>query len=59
MQNYHKHSHLSNLILADSVATNEDFCKRAVEHGHGIISSCEHGTQGNYRECALLAAKYG
>lgn len=58
-QNYHRHSHISNIILPDSVATNEDYCKRAVELGHSIISSCEHGTQGDYRECADLAAKYG
>ena len=58
-QNYHRHSHYSNIILADSVATNEDYCKRAKEQGHSIISSCEHGTQGNYRECATLAEKYG
>ncbi len=58
-QNFHRHSHFSNPVLTDSVATNEDYCKRAVELGHGIISSCEHGTQGNYRECALLAEKYG
>lgn len=58
-QNYHRHSHYSNIILADSVATNEDYCKRAVELGHQLISSCEHGTQGNYRECADLAARYG
>jgi len=57
--NYHRHSHYSNIILADSVATNEDYCKRAVGLGHQIISSCEHGTQGNYRECASLAEKYG
>ena len=58
-QNYHRHSHYSNIILPDSVATNEDYCKRAVELGHSIISSCEHGTQGNYRQCADLAEKYG
>lgn len=58
-QNYHRHSHVSNIIQADSVATNEDYCKRAVELGHTIISSCEHGTQGDYRECASLAEKYG
>lgn len=58
IQNYHKHSHISNIILADSVSTNEDYCKRAAELGHQIISSCEHGTQGSYRECADLAAKY-
>ena len=57
-QNYHRHSHYSNIILHDSVATNEDYCKRAKELGHSIISSCEHGTPGNYRECAELAEKY-
>ena len=58
-QNYHKHTHISNIIVPDSVVTNEDYCKRAVELGHSIISSCEHGTQGDYRECATLAEKYG
>ena len=56
---YHKHSHYSNITLADSVATNEDYAKRAVELGHQVLSSCEHGNQGNYRECADLAQKYG
>ena len=56
--NYHRHSCYSNVILADSVATNEDYCKRIVELGHTILSSCEHGTPGNYRQCADLAAKY-
>lgn len=59
MQNYHKHSHYSNIILTDSVATNKEYAKRAVELRHGILSSCEHGTCGNYRECAELAAKHG
>ena len=58
-QNYHRHSHYSNIILADSVALNEDYAKRAVELGHTVLSSCEHGTPGNYREVATLAAKYG
>ena len=59
MQNYHRHSVVSNIILADSVVFNEDYCKRAKELGHGIISSCEHGTQGNIFECYELAKKYG
>lgn len=59
MQNYHKHSYVSNIILADSVVSNEDYCKRAVELGHQIISSCEHGTQGDWFGCHDLAAKYG
>lgn len=56
--NYHKHSMYSNVILPDSTVSNEDYCKRAKELGHTIISSCEHGTAGNYRQCADLAAKY-
>ena len=59
MQNYHKHTHRSNIIITDSVATNEEYAKRAVELGHRVLSSCEHGTQGDYRECAELAGKYG
>lgn len=59
MENYHRHSHYSNIILPDSVATNEDYCKRAKQIGHTILSSCEHGTPGNYRQCAELAKKYG
>ncbi len=41
------------------MVTNEDYAKRAAELGHSVLSSCEHGNQGNYRECALLAEKYG
>ena len=57
--NYHKHDHISNIMLADSVATLEDYAKRAVELGQTVLSSCNHGTQGNYWECAELAEKYG
>ena len=46
-------------MLTDSVATNEDYAKRAKELEHTILSSCEHGNQGNYRECSMLAEKYG
>lgn len=38
---------------------NEDYAKRAVELGHTVLSSCEHGTAGNYREVHDLAKKYG
>ena len=47
------------MILADSVSTNEDYAKRAVELGHTVLSSCEHGTAGNWHECFELAQKYG
>lgn len=59
VQNYHRHTCFSNIVLPDSVVQNEDYCRRAVELGAGIISSCEHGTPGNYWECSNLAEKYG
>jgi DNA polymerase III alpha subunit len=57
-QNYHKHSYYTNIRISDSVASYEDYAKKAVEYGHGIISSVEHGWQGRYIECYELAKKY-
>lgn len=58
-QNYHRHSHYTNPRVPDSVVTNEDYAKRAVELGQTILSSCEHGWQGNYAECYDLAKANG
>ena len=58
MQNYHRHSTYSNISTPDSVVFNEDYAKRAVELGHGIISSIEHGWAGYYFETFELAKKY-
>jgi len=58
-QNYHRHTSYSNILVPDSGAMNDNYAKRAVELGHGIISSCEHGFQGNYWEVYSLAEKYG
>lgn len=58
-QNYHRHSTYTNVKIADSVVSNEDYARRAAELGHGIISSCEHGYQGRYIEAFNLAQKYG
>ena len=57
--NYHRHSCYTNIKVSDSVATNADYAKRAVELGHKLISSCEHGWQGRYIECFELAQQYG
>lgn len=54
-QNYHRHSSYSNTRVSDSVVYNEDYAKRAVELGHGIISTMEHGWQGRYIEGYELA----
>lgn len=37
---------------------NEDYAKRAVELGHGILSTVEHGGISNVWECYNLAKKY-
>lgn len=58
MQNYHKHSYYSNIFTPDSAASYEDYAKRAVELGHKVLSSVEHGWQGYYYECFELAKKY-
>ena len=59
MQNYHRHSSYGNIYTVDSAVSNEDYAKRAVELGHKIISSVEHGWQGYYYETFELAQKYG
>ena len=58
VQNYHRHSSYSNIYTADSSSMNEDYAKRAVQLGHKIISSVEHGFQGYYYETFELAKKY-
>lgn len=58
-QNYHKHSHYTNVRISDSTVNMRDYAERAKALGHGILSSCEHGWQGNYFECVQLAKEYG
>ena len=58
MQNLHRHTSFSNIFIADSAASNEDYAKRAVELGHKTLSSVEHGWQGNYFQVYELAKKY-
>lgn len=58
-QNYHRHSWFTNTKIADSTVSPEAYAKRAIELGHGILSSMEHGYQGNYYETVKVAKKYG
>ena len=58
INNYHRHTSYSNIYIADSAATNEDYAKRAIELGHKVLSSVEHGWQGYYFETYELAKKY-
>lgn len=48
MQNYHKHSWFTNVLVADCATSYEAYIKRAKELGHKVISSVEHGFQSNY-----------
>jgi len=58
-ENYHKHTHYSNIFTPDSIATIEEYAIRAKELGHKTISSLEHGFQGRYYETYEIAKKYG
>ena len=58
MQNLHKHSYYSNLYSADAIPSYEDYAKRAVELGHKVLSSVEHGWQGYYHQVYELSNKY-
>lgn len=57
--NYHKHSEYSNLYTIDSPVHLRDYCKRAKELGHTVLSSVEHGWVGNVFEARQLAEEYG
>lgn len=58
MNNYHKHTYGSNIFIVDSTVSYKDYAKRAVELGHKILSSVEHGWQGYYYEVYELAKEY-
>ena len=57
--NYHRHSHRSNIYTCDTHIKNEDYCKRAIELGHKNLFSTEHGYGGDIFEIVELAEKYG
>ena len=57
--NYHKHTHYSNIKTLDCVSKPEDYMKRAVELGHTTYFTTEHGFQGNIFEANTLCEKYG
>lgn len=57
-ENYHKHTHYSNITTLDVVVKPEDYMKRAKELGHKIYFTTEHGYNGNIYEALTLAEKY-
>lgn len=60
MQNLHSHKYYSNVFASfkDSHVSYEDYAKRAVELGQKVITSVEHGYQGNYLRCWEMAQQY-
>ena len=56
--NYHKHSHRSNIFTPDTHVKNVDYAKRAVELGHTTIFSTEHGYGGDIFEIVNIANEY-
>ena len=57
--NFHKHSHYSNIRTLDCICKVEDYIKRAVELGHTTYFTTEHGYQGNIYEAYTLCQQYG
>lgn len=57
--NYHKHTHYSNIKTQDSICKPEEYMKRAVELGHKSYFTTEHGFQGNIYEAYTLCQQYG
>ena len=57
--NYHKHTHYSNIKTLDCISKPEDYIKRAVELGHTTYFTTEHGFQGNIYEANTLCEQYG
>lgn len=56
--NYHKHTHYSNISTLDSITKPKAYCERAVELGHTTYFTTEHGYQGNIFEAFTLCNEY-
>lgn len=56
--NYHKHTHYSNIMTPDCVVKPIDYAKRAIELGHTSLVTTEHGYAGNVFEYYDLAQEY-
>lgn len=52
--NYHKHTHYSNLRTIDSITKPHEYIQRALELGHTTYFTGEHGFQGNIFEAYTL-----
>ena len=57
--NFHKHTHYSNIKTLDCVSKPIDYIERAIELGHTAYFTTEHGFQGNIYEAYTLCQQYG
>lgn len=57
--NYHKHTHYSNIFTPDTPTKIEEYCKRAVELGHDTYFTTEHGYGGDIFASKEACDKYG
>jgi DNA polymerase III alpha subunit len=57
--NFHKHTHYSNISTPDCIVKPVDFAKRAKELGHTTLCTTEHGYAGNVYEYYDVAKEYG
>lgn len=58
MQNYHKHSWFSNTLVSDCTTNPAAYVNRALQLGHKVISSVEHGFQSNYYDIYDLVVNH-
>ena len=58
-QNYHRHSMYTNVKVPDSVVSIQQYADRAKELGQSILSTVEHGWQGNVWESYKAAKESG
>ena len=56
--NYHKHTHVSNIFTPDVNVKIEDYAKRAIELGEKNIFTTEHGSGGDIYEARDVCDKY-
>lgn len=57
--NYHKHTHISNIFTPDTNIKTIDYINRIIELGHDTYWTTEHGTGGDIFEAKTLCDKNG
>lgn len=57
--NYHKHTHYSNIFTPDTYVKTEDYCKRAIELGHDRVFTTEHGYGGDVFNAKDVCDSFG